>query len=238
MVDEIDYLVKNYKMKNIRIADDIFTFKPERVSRLCDLIIERKYDLNIWCYSRVDTVNKAILEKMRKAGITWVCYGIEAGHERVREGVFKKLSTEKIKKGVQMTKDAGINIIANFVFGLPDDDTETMQATLDMAKGFNFEYVNFYVAMAWPGSQLYRYAVDNKLRLPQTWAGFAQLSEEALPLPTKYVTASEVLKFRDRAFTDYFSNPSYLDMMRAKFGTTVAENIKRMLTHSLKRKYA
>lgn len=237
VIEEIDYLVKNYGIKNIRFVDDIFTFKPERVMRICDLIIERGYDLNIWCYARVDTVNEAMLKKMKQAGIRWVCYGLEAGHERVREGVFKKLSGDKIKKGIEMTQAAGIYIIANFVFGLPDDDLQTMRSTLDMAKEYNFEYVNFYVAMAWPGSKLYEDALKKGMKLPGNWSGYAQLSRETLPLPTKYISAAEVLRFRDYAFTEYFSNKKYLEMMNRKFGPEVVGHIKGMLKNNIERIY-
>ena len=238
VIEEIDYLVKNYKVKNIRIVDDLFTYKPERVIKICDLIIQRGYDLNMWCYGRVDTVNELMLKKMKKAGINWICFGLEAGHEKVREGVFKRINPDSLTKGIRLTQEAGIYIIANFIFGLPDDNLETMQKTLDMAKEFNFEYVNFYVAMAWPGSKLYEDAVQNKLRLPETWSGYAQLSEDTLPLPTKYCSAKEVLRFRDKAFVEYFSNPKYLEMINKKFGSEVVEHIKGMLTKKINRKFA
>lgn len=237
VIQEIDYLVKNYKVKNIRIVDDIFTFKPDRVIKLCDLIIERGYDLNIWCYARVDTVTEQMLAKMKLAGIKWVAYGIESGHEKVRDGVSKGLGFEKIIKGLEMTKKAGIHIIANFIFGLPDDDMETMRATLDMAKEFNFEYVNFYTAMAWPGSKLYEDAVKNGIRLPSGWSGYAQLSEDSMPVPTKHLTAEDVLRFRDKAFIEYFSDTGYLDMMKKKFGEEAVGNIKDMLKVKISRKF-
>lgn len=238
VIEEIDYLVKNYQVRNFRFIDDIFTLKQSHVISICDLIIQRNYDLNIWCYARVDTVNESMLEKMYQAGIRWIAYGIEAGHEKVREGVFKRLKLDTIKKAIELTRKAGIYIIANFVFGLPDDNLETMQETLNMAKEFNFEYVNFYVAMAWPGSKLYEEAIHRGVRLPQNWSGYAQLSEQTLPLPTKYLSAKEVLHFRDKAFMEYFSNPPYLEMMEHKFGLEVVESIKQMLKYKIKRKYA
>lgn len=236
VVEEIDYLVKNYNVKNIRIVDDIFSLRPERVIRICDLIIQRNYNLNIWCYARVDTVNELMLNKMKQAGINWISYGIEAGHEKVREGVFKRLSLDKIKRAVEITRKAGIHIIANFIFGLPDDSRETMQQTLNMAKEFNFEYANFYVAMAWPGSKLYQEAVQSRVKLPESWSGYAQFAEDILPLPTKYLTASEVLRFRDKAFIEYFSNPRYQEMIEKNFGLDVVEHIKEMLKHKIHRK--
>lgn len=237
VVEEIDYLIKNYNVRNIRIVDDIFTLRPERVICLCDLIIQGKYDLNMWCYARLDTVNEIMLRKMKQAGINWICYGIEAGREEVREGVYKRIKLDRIKKGVEMTQAAGINIIANFIFGLPDDNLETMQETLNMAKEFNFEYVNFYVAMAWPGSKLYDDAIKRSVELPKSWEGYSQLSEETLPLPTKHLSSREVLRFRDKAFEDYFSNPKYIEMIIKKFGLKTAEHIEDTLIHKIHRKF-
>ena len=69
--------------------------------------------------------------------------------------------------------------------GLPEDDLETMQATLDMAMELNCEFGNFYSAMAYPGSPLYALALRNGWPLPEKWSGYSQHSVDALPLPTK-----------------------------------------------------
>jgi radical SAM superfamily enzyme YgiQ (UPF0313 family) len=153
VVEEIDLLVKNYNVKNIKILDELFVLREDRVIRICDLIIQGGYKLNIWAYARVDTVNERLLKKMKQAGINWLCFGIESANKNVRQGVSKRIAQEKIQKAIEMTQAAGIYILGNFMFGLPDDDLQTMQETLDMAKEFNFEYVNFYVTMAYPGSQ-------------------------------------------------------------------------------------
>ena len=129
-------------------------------------------------------------------------------------------------------------MIANFIFGLPDDSLATMRETLDMAKEFNFEYANFYTAMAYPGSQLYKDAIKQGVRLPEVWHGYGRYSEGTLPLPTKYVSSAEVLRFRDSAFKEYFSNPGYLEMIREKFGVKVVEHVAEMLKHEIRRKFA
>ncbi len=238
VVEEIDFLVKNYQVRNIKIIDELFALREDRVSHICDLIIQGDYDLNIWAYARVDTVTRKMLKKMKQAGINWVCYGFESASEQVREGVSKKTEEDKTRRAIEMTQAAGIHILANFMFGLPDDDRQTMQRTLDMAKEFNFEYVNFYTVMAYPGSQLYEDAIKQGIKLPEEWHGYGQFSEEALPLLTKHLSAAEVLRFRDNAFKEYFSNPQYLEMIDEKFGSKVVEHIKDMLKHEIHRKFA
>jgi radical SAM superfamily enzyme YgiQ (UPF0313 family) len=238
VMEEIDLLVKNYQIRNIKFTDELFALKEDRVTRICDLIIQGGYDLNIWGYARVDTVSEPMLRKMKQAGITWLAYGFESASQKVRKGVAKKTAEEQTKKAIEITQAAGLYIMANFIFGLPEDDLKTMQATLDMAKEYNFEYVNFYMAMAYPGSQLYEDALKQGVKLPETWHGYGQYSGEAIPLPTKYLSSAEVLRFRDNAFRDYFSNPKYLEMVRQKFGPEVVEHVMDMLKYKIHRKFA
>lgn len=239
VIEEIDFLVQNYKVKNIKILDEIFVLRENHVMEFCDLIIQRGYKLNIWAYARIDTVNEKLLKKMKQAGINWLAYGIESGSKKVRDGVNKgRFGQDKIKKAIEMTKAAGIYIIGNFIFGLPDDDLETMQETLNMAKEFNFEYVNFYTTMAYPGSQLYEDALQKDIKLPETWHGYSQYSEDTLPLPTKHLSAAEVLRFRDNAFKEYYKNPKYIKMIRGKFGPEIVKHINEMLKHEIYRKFA
>ncbi len=237
VVEEIDFLVSNYKIKNLKILDELFAIREDRVMDICDLIIQGGYDLNIWAYARVDTVNERMLKKMKQAGINWIAFGFESANRKVRQDVSKRITQERIQKAVEMTHDAGIYIMGNFIFGLPEDDIETMQETLNMAKKFNFEYINFYMAMAYPGSQLYEDALREGIKLPEKWDGYAQYSEETLPLPTKYLSSTEVLQFRDKAFVEYFTNPGYLEMINKKFGSKVVKHIEEMLKQKICRKY-
>lgn len=238
VIEEIDYLVRNYGVRNIKILDEMFVLKESHVTRLCDLIIERGYDLNMWAYARVNTVNEPLLQRMKQAGINWVCYGFESGSNEVLQKISKGYDVHTVDSVVQMTRNAGAYIVANFIFGLPDDDLASMQATLDLAMRINAEWANFYCAMAYPGSQLYELAIKEGWPLPETWQGYSQYAYETLSLPTKHLPASDVLRFRDHAFQVYYSNPEYLDMMTRKFGPKVADHVREMTSHKLVRKYA
>ena len=238
IIEEIDLLVKTYKVKNIKFLDELFAINEDRVNSVCDLLIEKGYDLNIWAYARINTVNERMLKKMKKAGINWLCYGIESGSKGVRTGVSKLgFEQDTIRKVVRMTQDAGIYVLGNFIFGLPDDDFQTMQETFTLAKELNCEYVNFYANMAYPGSKLFKEARNNGAELPKSWLGYAQLNEETLPLTTKHISGRDVLRFRDKAFKEYYSNPEYLEQILEKFGQEEVSHIEEMLKHKIKRKF-
>lgn len=237
VVQEIDLLVNNYGVKNIKIIDEMFVLNEEHVLNICELLIARGYPLNIWAYARINTVNERILRKMKQAGFTWLAYGIESGNDRVLRSVTKGITVEKTKEVIKLTREIGLNVIGNYILGLPEDDLSSMQETLDLAIELNCEFINLYCAVAYPGSKLYDQALKEGWKLPENWSGYSPYSYEHLPLPTRYVSAIDVLKFRDEAYVKYYSSEKYQKMIRNKFGEKVLEEIKRTLTKKLKRKY-
>jgi radical SAM superfamily enzyme YgiQ (UPF0313 family) len=179
-----------------------------------------------------------MLEKLKAAGFNWLALGIEAASQEVRAGVEKRFDQDLIYTTIEDIRSAGLNTIGNFIFGLPEDDATTMQQTLDLAIDLNCEFANFYSAMAYPGSQLYETALENGWALPKTWSGYSQHAEDTLPLPTKHLSAAEVLRFRDHAFHVYFTGTKYLNMVTQKFGPDTAEHLRQMTAHKLRRAYA
>jgi anaerobic magnesium-protoporphyrin IX monomethyl ester cyclase len=238
VIEEIDLLVNTYGVRNIKFADEMFVLNVRHVSAICDLIVERGYDLNIWAYARVDTVKDGMLDKMKRAGFNWLAFGIEAASDRVLTDVDKRYEIAQVYDTIARVKAAGINIIGNYIFGLPEDDLDTMQETLDLALELETEFANFYSAMAYPGSALYRQAVANGWPLPATWSGYSQHSVDTLPLPTKHLPAGEVLRFRDFAFQRYFTHQPYLDYVERRFGADTVAHVREMSSHKLERKFA
>jgi hypothetical protein len=96
--------------------------------------------------------------------------------------------------------------------------------------------------MAYPGSPLYERAKKMKISLPEDpngpgWIGYSQHAYESLPLPTETLASSEVLDFRDSAFNKYFSSPSFLAMIKEKFGQKEVDHIQEMLAIKIRRKH-
>lgn len=239
VVDQLGMLVEKHGVRNVKIADEMFVLNMKHVNGICDLLIERGHELNIWAYARVDTVRgDDTLEKLKRAGFNWLAFGIESASERVRRDVDKGFKQDLIFQTIERVRAAGINVIANFIFGLPEDDLQSMQETLDMALELNCEFANFYCAMAYPGSLLYKSAVNEHWPLPSHWSGYSQHSEQTFPLPTKYLSPAEVLRFRDKAFHSFFTNQRYLDMVGRKFGLNTVGHITEMTSRKLARQYA
>lgn len=237
VVAEVDHLYNEYGVKTFKIIDEMFVLNDRHVNGICEGLAAKPYakELNIWAYARVDTVKKDQLALLRAAGLRWLALGIESGSAHVRDGAEKSFDQDDIREIVRQIQTAGINVIGNYIFGLPDDTLETMRQTLDLARELNCEFANFYSAMAYPGSPLYGTAVEVGWDLPESWSGFSQHSFDCRPLPTEHVSAADVLRFRDDAFHEYFAGKRYLDMATQKFGVETRRHIEQMAEARLQR---
>ncbi len=221
----------------VRISDEMFFLNKSYFEPLVEGIVDRGLNFRMWAYSRVDTVRPKFLEAFQKAGINWLALGIEAGSQIVRQevskGTFKDIN---IREAVSSTRASGMNVISNYIFGFPDDSKETMQQTLDLSLELCTEMANMYPCQALPGSPLYYEAQKQGWPLPDSYAGYGFLSYESQPLPTKHLSAADVLRFRDEAWQKYFSHPPFLALIEKKFGTQERLNIEDMAKIRLKRK--
>lgn len=236
VLDELQLLATSYGVRNIKIIDELFILSEKHYLPIIEGIIQRGLTFNIWAYARVDTVQPAHLPLLKKAGVNWLALGIESADASVRNGARKQMRVDDIAAVIDQIHAAGIHVIGNYIFGLPDDTVETMQQTLDLAKRLNCEFANFYTAMAYPGSQLYQVALQNNWALPPSWAAYSQHGYETLPLPTKHLTAAQVLAFRDDAFRNYYASERYQAMISRVFSPAVVEHMTEVARHTLRRK--
>ena len=239
IIKEFDKLVE-MGVETIRIVDEMFLLNKKYYVPLCEMLKERGYGdkVRMWAYSRVDTVtDPERLKLVREAGIKWLCLGIESADRNVRLEVSKgKFQDVDISKVIKQVHDAGIEVMANYIVGLPGDTMETMQKTLDLSLELNTAGWNTYAAMALPGSQLYKTALINGYELPTTYTGYSFHAYDTVPMPTETLTPSQILKFRDDAYTIYHNDSNFLARIERLFGKAAADNIKEMSKVKLKRK--
>ena len=236
IIKQFDYFAEQ-GVKNIKIADELFVLNPNHFMKICDMIIERKYDFNIWAYSRIDTCKPEYLDKLKKAGVNWLGLGIENPSSIIRKEVHKDaFKNVKIIDIINSIRNAGINVAANYIFGLPEETKESLEFTYNFAEEANTEMVNFYSAMAYPGSPLYLESKKKNIMLPETYSGYSQHSYDTQNLPSANLPASEILAFRDKAWNKYHTNSKYLKLLESKFGMNAINNLKATTKIKLKRK--
>jgi len=139
VVDEMEALAR-LGFRRIRIEDDLFTFRRERALAICQELDRRGLSIRWRGYSRVDTIDAELLQWMKRSGCERLLYGAESGSPEILKRIRKGIAPEQTRRAVEMTREAGIGVLASFVLGLPGETPQTLQQTLDFAESLRVPY--------------------------------------------------------------------------------------------------
>lgn len=131
---ELEILHREYHVKEFFIADDTFTVSRKRVMEFCDRLIAGNLGYSWTCESRVDTIDEALLTRMKESGCTKIQFGVESGVQQIVNRIHKGIQLEDVEKRVQSAANLGIQVICSFIIGHPDDTIETVEETIAFAK--------------------------------------------------------------------------------------------------------
>ena len=157
VVDEIEYLVKNFGIKEIHFEDDNLTLWRDFAVKICNLIIERKIKVSWACPNgiRADKVDLELLKLMKKSGCYYVAFGIESGNQEILDGVKKELKLDDVRNAVKLTNKVGIMSQGFFIFGLPGETAETIEETIKFAKSLPLTRAQFLILDVMPGTEIW-----------------------------------------------------------------------------------
>jgi radical SAM superfamily enzyme YgiQ (UPF0313 family) len=161
VADEIEYVIEKFGAKEIKFYDDVFTIDRNRVIDICKELKVRKIDILWTCETRVNLVNKELLETMRKSGCYMIEYGVESGCQEILNNLKKDTTLEQVEQAFKFTHAAGIQTVAYFMIGSPGDNPETIKKTLWFAKKLNPDFVTFATTTPYPGTELHDFAARN-----------------------------------------------------------------------------
>ena len=153
VVDEVEEaLALGYD--RIAFADDVFTMRPERVAAVCDEIERRGLRFAWECLARVDGVDRATAERMRRAGCRTVFFGIESGSDDVLRLMRKGITAAQARDAVWAAHDAGLETGAFFILCYPGETDDTVLETLRFAGSLPLDYLGLSMPYPLPGTPL------------------------------------------------------------------------------------
>jgi hopanoid biosynthesis associated radical SAM protein HpnJ len=183
--------------------DDTFNIQKARTIELCSKLKPLK--LTWSCTSRV-TTDYETLEAMKDAGCRLLIVGYESGDQQILKNIKKGATIERAR---QFTKDChklGLVVHGDFILGLPGETRDTIRNTIAFAKELDVETIQVSVAHAYPGTELYDYAVKNGFMVGDNKMvdeGGHQLAHIQYPgLP-----AEEILESVHRFYDEYYFRP-------------------------------
>ena len=206
-MDNIDYLVEKFKIREILFKDSEFVINKQSVMDFCDLLAARNYDLVWGCNARVDTVCEELLQKMKKAGCTQITYGVESGDQDILNNTGKKITLDQARNAIKLTKKIGIRCVTNFIIGHVGETRESVKKTIEFAKELDADYTVFGSLMAFPGSEIYDKSIINNWFINGTPKSFTY---EDLRLNATKMTNEEIAYFLRKALSSFYFRPKYI----------------------------
>jgi radical SAM superfamily enzyme YgiQ (UPF0313 family) len=207
VLQQFDFFQEKLHCNAISFEDDVFSFSRTRTIELCRALAQRKKIIPWVAQTRIDTLDKEVIQEMKKAGCTGLCIGIESGDQNIREK-FKncKLTNEEIQNIIQSVHDADIHTTLYFMLGFPDETMEQMQKTFEFALRLKplMIQVGFYTP--YPGSPAWNDFIKNHQAEEILKASHYNVMEFTFGKHK----ASEIWAFRQRFYRKFYLNFSYM----------------------------
>ena len=156
IVSEFEYLY-SFGFNHICVIDDTMTADLKRLDGILDKLIKKRIGVTWYCESRVDSLSKSVLVKMKDAGVVAIQFGVESGSQSILDCIKKNIKIEQILRVFEWCHELGISTMTNFIVGLPSDTHDTIQKSNDLAnvlieKGAS---VTFSICTPFPGTPIW-----------------------------------------------------------------------------------
>jgi len=216
VVDEMQLIHDKYGVKQVTFYDDAFSVDRNRVIQICDELHARKLDMMWDCGTRVDMVDRELLQTMRNAGCFAVWLGVESGSEAILGAMNKSIKLDQTRKAYKTAHEVGLMTIANVVLGFPGETEKTARETIRFVKELNPDDVGFYVATPYPGTPMYDEVIKNGwLRVTD----FDKYDTAGPTFETPSLSMEALAKLRYKAYQDFYLRPGYVLKMMRRGGT-------------------
>lgn len=203
IVEEIQFLNKRYGVKEIQFLDDNISVDKQRLKDICDMLIKKKIDIK-WTTPNgiaIWTLDKPLLQKMKKSGCYRLTFGIETGHPETQKFIRKYLDLEKAKKIMQTASSLGLWIFSTYIIGFPYETEKLIKSTFNFAINSYSDFVVFILLMPFPKTDVTQVMIKEKIlkksqlktsAIGETFSGYKGIGN-------KYLSASQIKQLRNEA---------------------------------------
>jgi radical SAM superfamily enzyme YgiQ (UPF0313 family) len=218
IIAEMRELKNRYGIKEIMFFDDEFITDRRRTIEFCHLLIKEKLKI-IWeCRSRVDQVNRELLKIMKNAGCYRIRFGFESGDDKILRILKKGITVAQSLKCAEMVKESGIEIFGYFLFGCPGETEKTLQETIQLIFRIEPDFAVLSKVILIPGSELFEWAVSQKLIAPDYWERFikGEITNAAPSLSSQELPEQRIDEIIRETNKRFYLRPQFLMRKLAK----------------------
>jgi radical SAM superfamily enzyme YgiQ (UPF0313 family) len=227
----MEMLYKKYGETQFTFYDDAFTVNREHVMKMCRDIKARGLKIEWDCETRVDMVDKELLETMHDAGCITIWFGVESGSEKILGAMHKKIKLDEVRNAFKIAQKAGLMTIASAVIGFPGETEETAWETINFITSLNPDDIGFYVATPYPGTPMYEEVKNNGwLRITD----FDKYDTANPTFETPYLSMDKIREIHYKAHQKFYLRPGYMLKMIRRGGTYGKSGLKTSAAYALR----
>jgi anaerobic magnesium-protoporphyrin IX monomethyl ester cyclase len=231
VVDEMQYVHEKLGVDQVTFYDDAFSVDRNRVVKICEELHSRKLKIMWDCGTRVDMVDRELMQIMKDAGCIAVWLGVESGSEAMLGAMNKSIKLDQTRKAYKTAQKVGLITIANVVLGFPGETEQTAKETVQFLKQLNPDDVGFYIATPYPGTPMYEQVIKNGwLRVTD----FNKYDTAGPTFETPWMSMEKLAKIRYKAYQDFYLRPTYVLKMIRRGGTYGRSAVKTSAAYALR----
>ena len=160
VINEMELLVNKYGVKEIITFDETFCIDKERALKICGMINKKKLRFGWDIRTRIDLIDKDLLQALKGAGCSRLHLGIESGDQDTLDRMKKNITISDIIDKVNLAKNAGLEARGYFMLGYPGETRKNMLKTINFARSLPLDWASFTVTIGLPGTEIYRTALE------------------------------------------------------------------------------
>lgn len=178
VINEMEHLIKTYRVKRITIFDDLFIVNKKRLREIVQKFCEKKWDVEIFCAVRANLVDEEVCLLLKKMNVSEVTFGAESFSEPVlKELKCGSVTVQENKNAIELLSHHGIMVNCSLIFNSPeqtkDDMIETWKTVFGYIKSKKLNKVGWGFLRPYPGSAYWDLALEKGIvSLDMDWALF------------------------------------------------------------------
>ena len=211
VVDEILFLKQKFGIEEIKFYDDSFTLDRKRIFEICRLLKKEKIDIEWTCETRVNLVDSDLLSVMKDAGCYMIEYGVESGVQEILCNLKKDITLKETVEAFDSTHKLGIETVAYFMLGAPEETVGTISKTIEFAKKLDPDFAQFSILTPLPGTELFDLAFGDGMTIDD-WGEYVYADLNSLcyaGFGSKFMDREELGAWNKRAYLDFYLRWSY-----------------------------
>lgn len=206
VVDEIEYLRSKYNVNGLMFRDPMFSLSSESTKVMAREIIRRGIDIEWGCETRLDRLDKGLLDLLFDSGLRAIKVGIESVSDEVLQNSKRKTIEKKHQEEIiSYCNRKGIRVVAFYIVGLPDDTEQTVLETIKYSRKLNTDFANFTLCTPIPGTPFFD-DVKSDL-ITDRWEEFDNFH---VVFRHKHLSKERLLKLQEDAITGYYFRPRFI----------------------------